>query len=147
MGSKTVLIIEDDRSLAEVVAYNLQQAGYDVLTAHDGQDGITQAQLKRPAVVLLDVMLPVVDGLDVCRRLIEYKKKGLLNSKVKVIFFSKQEPSKQNPKGGSGSKAYINSYRESLKNILAVFNLKLCGSGNMINIWPIDDQNKDSKIL
>ena len=69
MGNRTVLIIEDDRSLVEVVAYNLRQAGYDVLTAYDGQDGITQAELKHPDIVILDLMLPVVDGLDVCRRL------------------------------------------------------------------------------
>jgi DNA-binding response OmpR family regulator len=69
MAKGKVLIIEDDRSLAEVVAYNLQQAGYDVLVAHDGQDGILQAQLKSPDLVILDLMLPVVDGLDVCRSL------------------------------------------------------------------------------
>lgn len=69
MSTTSVLIIEDDRSLAEVVGYNFRQAGYEVLTAHDGQDGITQAQLKHPDVVILDLMLPVVDGLDVCRRL------------------------------------------------------------------------------
>lgn len=64
-----VLIIEDDRSLAEVVAYNLKQSGYEVLVAHDGQDGLTQARLKTPDIIVLDLMLPVVDGLDVCRRL------------------------------------------------------------------------------
>lgn len=64
-----VLIIEDDRSLAEVVAYNLEQAGYQVITAYDGQDGLNQARLKTPDIVVLDLMLPVVDGLDVCRRL------------------------------------------------------------------------------
>jgi DNA-binding response OmpR family regulator len=69
MTKARILIIEDDRSLAEVVVYNLAQAGYDVLVAHDGQDGLTQAQLKSPDIVLLDVMLPVIDGLDVCRRL------------------------------------------------------------------------------
>ncbi len=69
MAKGKVLIVEDDRSLAEVLAYNLKQEGYEVLVSHDGQDGITQAQLKSPDVVLLDLMLPVVDGLDVCRRL------------------------------------------------------------------------------
>ncbi|HTN75041.1 MAG TPA: response regulator [Pirellulaceae bacterium] len=69
MGKAKVLIIEDDRSLAEVLAYNLKQAGYEVLCAHDGQDGILQAQMKSPDLVLLDLMLPVVDGLDVCRKL------------------------------------------------------------------------------
>jgi two-component system phosphate regulon response regulator PhoB len=69
MSKASVLIIEDDRSLADVVAYNLRQEGYTVWVAHDGQDGITQAKHHRPDCILLDLMLPVVDGLDVCRRL------------------------------------------------------------------------------
>jgi two-component system phosphate regulon response regulator PhoB len=69
MAKGKVLIIEDDRSLAEVLSYNLQQVGYDVLLAHDGQDGLSQAQLKSPDLIILDLMLPVVDGLDVCRML------------------------------------------------------------------------------
>jgi two-component system phosphate regulon response regulator PhoB len=69
MAKGKVLVIEDDRPLAEVLSYNLRQAGYEVHVAHDGQDGILQAQIKSPDVVLLDLMLPVVDGLDVCRRL------------------------------------------------------------------------------
>ena len=69
MAKGKVLIIEDDRSLADVLAYNLKQAGYEVLAASDGQDGLLQAQMKAPDIVVLDLMLPVVDGLDVCRRL------------------------------------------------------------------------------
>jgi DNA-binding response OmpR family regulator len=69
MVKSKVLVVEDDRSLAEVLRYNLEQAGYQVLVAHDGQDGIAQAQAKLPEIVVLDLMLPVIDGLDVCRRL------------------------------------------------------------------------------
>jgi len=69
MANPRILIIEDDRSLAEVVNYNLEQEGYEVIVAHDGQDGLYQAQLKTPDLVLLDLMLPVMDGLEVCRRL------------------------------------------------------------------------------
>ena len=64
-----ILIIEDDRALVDVLAYNLRQAGYEVHAAYDGMDGLTQAQLKSPDVVLLDLMLPVMDGIEVCRRL------------------------------------------------------------------------------
>jgi two-component system phosphate regulon response regulator PhoB len=64
-----ILIIEDDRSLADVLAYNLRQAGYEVDTAYDGMDGLSQAQLKTPELIVLDLMLPVMDGLEVCRRL------------------------------------------------------------------------------
>ncbi len=69
MPKTTVLIVEDDRSLAEVVSYNLDREGYEVLLASDGQDGINQALLKQPDIIILDLMLPVVDGLEVCRRL------------------------------------------------------------------------------
>ncbi|WP_442510866.1 response regulator [Novipirellula sp. SH528] len=69
MAKTTVLIIEDDRSLAEVVTYNLQREGYEVYVAHDGEDGLTQARLKLPDVIILDLMLPVLDGLEACRRL------------------------------------------------------------------------------
>jgi two-component system phosphate regulon response regulator PhoB len=69
MAKTRILVIEDDRSLAEVLTYNLKQAGYEVLLAMDGQDGLLQAQMKSPDIVILDLMLPVIDGLDVCRRL------------------------------------------------------------------------------
>lgn len=64
-----VLIIEDDRPIAEVLTYNLKNAGYEVFVATDGQDGLNQAQLKSPDVVVLDLMLPVIDGQEVCKRL------------------------------------------------------------------------------
>jgi two-component system phosphate regulon response regulator PhoB len=69
MAKTKVLVIEDDRALAEVLSYNLKAAGYEVLAATDGQDGLLQAQIKSPDIVILDLMLPVIDGLDVCRRL------------------------------------------------------------------------------
>ena len=69
MPKAQILIVEDDRSLAEVLDYNLRQDGYDTLVAGDGQDGLRQARLKTPDLVVLDLMLPMVDGLEVCRRL------------------------------------------------------------------------------
>lgn len=64
-----VLVVEDDRALADVLEYNLNQAGFHASVARDGQDGLQQAEVKVPDLVLLDLMLPVVDGLEVCRRL------------------------------------------------------------------------------
>ncbi len=69
MAKAKVLIVEDDLSLSEVLAYNLRNEGYEVTLSHDGQDGLNRAQLSPPDLVILDVMLPVVDGMDVCRRL------------------------------------------------------------------------------
>lgn len=69
MAKSHVLVIDDDRSLADVLKYNLEQAGYLVSVARDGRDGLHQAEVKIPDLILLDLMLPVVDGLEVCRRL------------------------------------------------------------------------------
>ena len=69
MAKGTILVVEDDRSLADVLSYNLRQEGYEVHLAHDGQDAITQVQIKQPDLVVLDLMLPVVDGLEVCRQI------------------------------------------------------------------------------
>src|SRR5215212_7128392 len=69
MPKPKILIVEDERALAEVLAANLEREGFDVLTAHDGLDGLRQAQLKLPDLVVLDLMLPVKPGLEVCREL------------------------------------------------------------------------------
>lgn len=69
MPKSKVLVVEDDRSLSEVLKYNLSQNGYEVICAYDGQDGLNQAFLRLPKFVILDVMLPVIDGIEVCKRL------------------------------------------------------------------------------
>lgn len=69
MGKGQILIVEDDRSLAEVLEYNLRRDGYDTLMANDGQDGLRKARAHGPDLIVLDLMLPLVDGLEICRRL------------------------------------------------------------------------------
>jgi len=69
MSKGQILIVEDDRSLAEVLEYNLRQDGYQTLVANDGQEGLRQAKLRSPDLVVLDLMLPMIDGLEICRRL------------------------------------------------------------------------------
>jgi two-component system phosphate regulon response regulator PhoB len=69
MGRKQVLIIEDERALTEVLSYNLQREGMDTIVAHDGQEGLRKAQTILPDLVILDLMLPLKSGLDVCREL------------------------------------------------------------------------------
>ena len=69
MPKTKILVIEDDRPLAEVLEYNLVGAGYEVFCAHDGQDGINQARSKSPDMIILDLMIPVIDGIEACRQL------------------------------------------------------------------------------
>lgn len=69
MAKPRILVIEDERALREVLEYNLTKEGYEVLTASDGQDGLRRAQAQLPDLVVLDLMLPVIEGLEVCRQL------------------------------------------------------------------------------
>jgi two-component system, OmpR family, phosphate regulon response regulator PhoB len=64
-----VLIIEDERDLTQVLTYNLQREGYETIVAHDGQEGLRKAQTLLPDLILLDLMLPMMSGVDVCREL------------------------------------------------------------------------------
>ena len=66
---KTVLIIEDEEAIVEILKFNLQHEGYDTLEALDGETGLHLAQEKDPDLILLDVMLPKMNGFDVCRTL------------------------------------------------------------------------------
>ena len=66
---KTVLIDEDDSNTADLVALDLQREGFKALTANDGMQGIALAKQYRPDLVILDLMLPKVDGWEVCRKL------------------------------------------------------------------------------
>lgn len=65
----TILLIEDEVDLQHVLQYNLKQAGYDVLSALRGEDGLKLAMQHQPQLVLLDLMLPDVPGTQVCRTL------------------------------------------------------------------------------
>jgi len=69
MGRRKVLIIEDDRDIVEMLEYHLQEAGYETVSALNGQDGIAIAKKQQPDLIILDIMLPIVDGFEVCRTL------------------------------------------------------------------------------
>ncbi len=68
-ASKKVLIIEDDKKTAALVALYLEKEGFEPLTAHDGAQGLRLAGMHSPMFVILDLMLPGIDGWEVCRRL------------------------------------------------------------------------------
>ena len=64
-----ILVVDDEPNIVELVKYNLAQEGYEVVVAYDGHDAIEKARTVGPDLVVLDLMLPYVDGLEVCRAL------------------------------------------------------------------------------
>lgn len=68
---KRILIIEDETSISDIIKFNLEKEGYRVDTAYDGQNGLRKALEDAPDLILLDVMLPLMDGFEVCKRVRE----------------------------------------------------------------------------
>ncbi len=66
---KDILIIEDDMAISHVLATLLRRSGYNVRQAANGQDGLTLLSQKMPALILCDVMMPILDGRAVCRHI------------------------------------------------------------------------------
>ena len=71
MEARKILIIEDEKSISDIIKFNLVKEGFNVDTAYDGQDGLHKAIKQTPELILLDVMLPLMDGFEVCRRIRE----------------------------------------------------------------------------
>jgi DNA-binding response OmpR family regulator len=66
---RRVLVVDDEKDLVDLISYNLARGGYEVLTAYDGKDALETAQREVPDLVVLDLMLPGLDGTEVARRL------------------------------------------------------------------------------
>ena len=67
--SKRILIVEDEKNIVDILSFNLTREGYETLEAYDGQAGLQLALEQNPDLILLDLMLPKMDGFDVCRNL------------------------------------------------------------------------------
>jgi two-component system alkaline phosphatase synthesis response regulator PhoP len=69
MAHETILVIEDEEDILELIRYNLDREGYRVVCAESGEKGLEIARRQRPDLLLLDLMLPGLDGLEVCKRM------------------------------------------------------------------------------
>jgi len=72
MPSK-ILVVDDEKSIVDIISYNLKKEGYEVITAYDGQQGLRIALTENPDLIMLDIMMPKLDGFEVCRRIREKK--------------------------------------------------------------------------
>lgn len=84
MPQPRVLIIEDERQLTDVLKYNLEREGYEVTISHEGYEGLRKAQMHLPDLIILDLMLPGVDGLQICREL----RSGERTRKVPIVILT-----------------------------------------------------------
>lgn len=71
---RTILVVDDEAPISDMLKFNLQKAGYKVMVAYDGRTGLEMALTKKPDLILLDVMLPKMDGFEVCSKIREADK-------------------------------------------------------------------------
>ena len=84
MPNETILAVDDEVHILELISFNLKAAGYHVVTALTGEEALKRCEVERPSLVLLDIMLPGIDGLEVCRRL----KGDRMTSNIPIIMLT-----------------------------------------------------------
>ena len=67
--AKKILIVDDEQDIVELLKYNLEKEGYKCYTASNGEEGLAKARAKKPDLILLDIMMPKVDGIEACRQI------------------------------------------------------------------------------
>ena len=68
-----ILVVDDEESISTLLKYNLIQAGYEVVTAFDGEEALNVVKQENPSLIVLDIMLPKIDGVEVCRTIREQR--------------------------------------------------------------------------
>ncbi len=104
MGKKKILLVEDESVLLNMVKMRLEANNYEVISAFDGQEGLEKARKERPDLIILDLMLPKLDGYKVCRMLKfdeKYKKIPI------IIFTARAQQSDEEMGFEVGADAYI----------------------------------------
>lgn len=66
---QTVLVVDDEKNIVNIIAFNLKKEGYNVITAGDGEEAVAVADEKNPDLILLDIMMPKMDGYEACRKI------------------------------------------------------------------------------
>jgi two-component system alkaline phosphatase synthesis response regulator PhoP len=95
LSKQTILVVDDEQDLLDLIEYNLRQEGYDVLKAENGKDGIQMAKEHMPDLVLLDIMMPQMDGIEVCDRMRE----DATLSHIPIIFLTARSDEKTEIEG------------------------------------------------
>ena len=104
MSKQTILVVDDEKDLLDLIEYNLKKEGFDVLKAENGEEGIAVAKEKNPDLVLLDIMMPKMDGLQAVE---EMRKDDQLKN-IPIIFLTARSDEKTEVEGlNKGGDDYI----------------------------------------
>lgn len=133
--AKKILIVEDEKNIAQVLAYNIQKEGYEIDVAYDGEEGLTKALSGGFDLILLDVMLPKMNGFEVCERIRRV-------SQVPIIFLTAREEEKDKILGlDTGADDYVTKpYRQKELSSRIRANIRR-SSGEVVTGRPTETTN------
>ena len=141
----SILVIEDDRDIAQLLSTALAMERFMPIVAHDGSVGLREAQRLLPSLILLDLMLPTMDGWEVCRRL----RADAQTRRIPIIMVSARAEEEERVAGlNLGADDYVAkpfSTRELMARIHAVFRRQQCMAQENRNLQLIDDLAIDSE--
>ena len=104
MGKKKILIVDDEDDLRKMLKFRLEATNYEVIEASDGEEGLNKARFERPDLIILDLMLPKIDGFKVCRML----KFDERHREIPIIMFTARAQMQDEKLGReTGADAYI----------------------------------------
>lgn len=104
MAKKKILLVDDEKDLVETVKFRLEANDYDVIAAYDGQEALAKARKEKPDLIILDLMLPKIDGYKVCRMLkFDEKYKAI----PIILFTARAQESDQKMGKEVGADAYV----------------------------------------
>ena len=66
--AKKILVVDDEKPISDIIKFNLEKEGYEVVTAYDGEEALEKVESENPDLIILDLMLPKIDGLEVAKR-------------------------------------------------------------------------------
>ena len=102
--SKKILLIDDAQSIIELMEYWLKQSGYDIIIARNGMEGFEKAKSENPDLIILDIMLPKIDGFNICR-LLKFDKQY---KNIPIVMVTAREQKEDRELGHEvGADAYI----------------------------------------
>ena len=123
-GKAKILLVDDEPSIVKMVGKRLEVEGFEVLVAMDGQDGLKKAQTENPELIILDIMLPKLNGYEVCTML----KQDTRYQKVPIIMFTAKAQDKDEKLGlECGANAYMRKpfkAQELIEKIRGLLNLQ-----------------------
>ena len=143
-SKKTILVVDDEKPIVDILTYNLQKEGYATLEANDGEEAIRIATEQKPDLILLDIMLPKIDGLTVCKKL-----RHTLNVPI-LILSAKDEEIDKILGLELGADDYITkpfSIRELIARVKANLRKVEAVSNNVVVEQIEEDKKKENRII